>query len=119
MLYFDLDRLFTLRGIKHPYKFLIDHGFAPSTAVRFVNKRVDNMNLVFVEKLCRLFKCTPNDLLAWSPAKDELVSDSNPLKILLRNDDYSGISKLMKSLPLSELEQFMKSFSENKEKQEK
>lgn len=115
MLYFDLNRIFAMRGISKPFKYLIGHGFSHSTANRFVNSRVDNMNLEFVEKLCKLFKCTPNDLISWKPDKDEVITEENPLQKLRRQDDFISLRKMMSTLPLTELEQFMKSLSKENE----
>jgi DNA-binding Xre family transcriptional regulator len=80
MLYYNLQRIFTLRGIDRPFSYLVQNGFAVTTATRIINGNVGGLNLLFVDKLCVLLKCTPNDLLGWKPSKNGALSEGHPLQ---------------------------------------
>jgi DNA-binding Xre family transcriptional regulator len=113
MLILDLQRVFDLRGINRPAKFLIDHGFSKSTVTRLINYRISSINMKFLEKLCIILKCTPNDLLRWTPGKGELLlSEDLPLNEMKKNNDDNEFYNLRTSLSLSKLEKVMHSVAE-------
>lgn len=112
MLKFDAVRIFALRGISNPYRFLIENGFTETTAIRISHNRITSLNLKFVEKLCVLFKCTPNDLLVWVPKQEETLADDQPMKTLRRVENYSKFSRMRSNLPLQELEKLMGKITE-------
>lgn len=107
MLCYDLHRIFKLRGISHPFSYLTDNGFSASTAQRLLHRKVNNLNLEFVEDLCILLRCTPNDLLSWTPGKKDQLPQELPLKTLTRNTDIAAFSQMLSNLPLDELEKKM------------
>jgi hypothetical protein len=97
-----------MRGIEKPYSYLVQNGFSETTATRIINGNVGGLNLKFVDRLCVLLKCTPNDLLGWKASKDEILPDEHPLNTLKRDDSYLAFLKLRKELPLDELEKLLK-----------
>jgi hypothetical protein len=113
MLRYDLQRVFDLRGISRPYAYLIEHGFTITTSNRLLSGKVNGLNLGFVEKLCILLKCTPNDLLSWTPGKNEQLPPDLPIKALTRSNDIAAFAQMRSNLPLDELEKKMNGMAED------
>ena len=113
MLSYNLKRIFILRGISNPFSYLVDNGFSVTTASRLLHGKVNALNFKFVEKLCILFKCTPNDLLAWTPGKNTQLPNDLPLLELNRSTDLIAITQMRTNLPLNELEKKMNGLLED------
>lgn len=111
MLVFNFDRLFKAKGIEKPFSYMRKSGFSENTASRIINNRLQRLSLKFVERLCELFQCTPNDLLEWVPSDDVTNVDKHPLATLQRRDTVMNLTKLLNSVPLNrllEIEQIVK-----------
>jgi DNA-binding Xre family transcriptional regulator len=67
MLKYNLRRLFSLKGVNKPIGFLMKAGFTRSVASRLAHGKVSSISDKQLEKLCLTFKCTPNDLMEWTP----------------------------------------------------
>jgi len=63
------------------------------------------MDLREVERLCELFRCTPNDLLEWEPSPEQAAIADHPLKPLERAKKVEGLSQLLNAIPLDKLEE--------------
>ena len=72
MLYYNFDRIFRARAIDRPFSYLQKAGFSPNFASRIKNNRVSRLNLLQMERLCLLLKCTPLDFMEWKPEILEL-----------------------------------------------
>ncbi len=92
MLKYNLAHIFQQKGITSPVSFLIQAGISKASASRFASGRFENIPLASLEKICLAFKCTPNDLLAWTPPKDKQADSTQPLLGLVR--DYSSLVDL-------------------------
>lgn len=67
------------------------------------NFEASNVKIKNLEKLCRLLKCTPNDLFEWRPREGETpLEESHPLNTLRREKTFD-INRLMKDVPLEKL----------------
>ncbi|HBX46233.1 MAG TPA: hypothetical protein DEG28_10170, partial [Porphyromonadaceae bacterium] len=67
MLYYNLKPIMKLRGISHPYSFLVNAGFSPKIAQKISGGTMRSLRMSHVERLCLALMCEPNDLLAWKP----------------------------------------------------
>jgi hypothetical protein len=110
MLIFNILRVLKLRDIERPYSYLVKNGFPHTTAINFANGNVAAPKIEYIERLCRLLICTPNDLYEWTPETGKhAVAETHPLNTLSR-EKRSGLNNLIKAIPLeklSEVEEFL------------
>ncbi len=71
MLFLNLQRIAEIKKIPNLQKFLIKNGFSPNVAHRISNRSDSNIKFAYLEKVCLLFNCTPNDLFEWEPINNE------------------------------------------------
>jgi len=57
-----------------------------------------------IDKLCSLLNCTPNDLLVWSPKRNEKLTDSHPITRLKKRNTDLNWQDTIKTVPLEDLE---------------
>ncbi len=103
MLTYNIGRIFEARGINKPYSYLTKAGYSSNTASRFINKHFRKLNLDDVERLCELLRCTPNDLLEWTPRPGDTTDENHPLNELKRDKSYASIRQMLKTVPLNKL----------------
>ncbi|MBK3516581.1 helix-turn-helix domain-containing protein [Carboxylicivirga marina] len=102
MLEYDFTRVMKARGIDKPFKFLRQAGFSANFASKIKNNRVLRLTTEQLEKLCLLFKCTPNDLMVWTPT-DSAHVDDHPLHKIRKSDVQVDMLKTINSIPLEHL----------------
>ncbi len=83
MLYLNITRIATLRGIGNTTQFLIQNGFSRSIANRILKRADSYIKFSHIEKICLLLHCTPNDLLQWRPDAKMPVQPNEPLNALI------------------------------------
>ncbi len=116
MLQYNLKRLFQLKGISRPVVFLVNAGFTRGIATRLANNTTLNVSPSHIEKLCIAFKCTPNDLMEWTPDKPEQVNENNPLCGLISSSaPMFDLRNIGVDLPYDKLPEFAKKIIELKE----
>ncbi len=118
MLKLRLKFLLETKGVSNPYNFLIKHGFSPNIATRYLNSKVDMVNLAYLEKLCLILQCSPNELFEWEPAKDITLNESHPMAMLIRNDKPFNIISHINNLPLDKVKQLQQYIAELDKKKE-
>lgn len=106
MLKINLPRLITLRGVSKPIRFLLEKGFTPNVAYRFMKNELYAMTPAQLEKICLTFNCTPNDLYEWYPDKSTLYSEHTALMKLVKETPTLELSKLVSEIPADKLEEF-------------
>jgi hypothetical protein len=110
MLQLRVRFLLESKGIPNPFNYLIKMGFTPNVATRVLNGKIERIGISQVNRLCTALVCTPNELFAWKPAKDESLSAQHPLLGLIRNDTPFNIIGKIEHLSmdqLKEVEQFI------------
>ena len=105
MLRFSIQRICKARGIDRPFTYFKSHGYSVSTATRLASDIKQNFSLDTVENLCVLFRCSPNDLLEWTPSKDVTINADHPLNALRREQKVDSVSQLISGASLEKLEQ--------------
>ncbi len=103
MLTFNFSRIFKARGIDKPFSYLVKAGYSGNLATRIANNRIYRIDLVYLEKLCELFQCTPNDLLEWIPESKDKTNDKHPLVSIRRSDTVVQLTQILNSIPLDKL----------------
>lgn len=97
MLSLNLQRMAMLHNIPNLQKHLTQNGFSANIAHRIASHSDSHIKFQYLEKLCLLFKCTPNDLLEWEP--DNSSSANDPLRVLIHRNanhfvDFSGSASI-------------------------
>ncbi|WP_320054392.1 helix-turn-helix transcriptional regulator [uncultured Acetobacteroides sp.] len=105
MLAFSLKRIFAARGIEKPFTYMVRRGFSDNFATAIINGRKHQVNLREVERLCELFRCTPNDLLEWTPSAEQAIQKDHPLKPLERVEKVAQLNQLINTASMDRLEQ--------------
>ena len=113
MLKLNLNKIFKMRGIENPVQFLTTKGYSRDNAYRIVNGIAKNLKLYQMEDFCRWFNCTPNDLMEWTPDKQEDISASPALTQLMAVK-VSDFVQLAKDIPMHKVPEFMKKIEELK-----
>ena len=115
MLRFNLKKIYRMRGIHKPMKFLQRHGFSYSKAYSLAHNRMNAVRLDNLEKLCFLLNCTPNDLLEWKPTLPEHNVENHPMLKLMPKEDFNFL-EIIKDIPPEQIPEFKKSVVEAKSK---
>lgn len=102
MLIFNPNRMFKLRGIDKPYSFLVKNGFGSTTASDIVNIRKPLVRTEYLETICYLLNCTPNDLYEWKPDNHRAVPENHPLRTL-QKEEIPPMFEVLKDLPIEKL----------------
>ena len=103
---FDLHRMLKARNIIHPVAYLQKIGFSSSTAVNYMNHRVDGVKWAHLQKFCIALNCTPNDLFTWV-ADEGTLAEKHELLTLKRTPVETLQDKLLTVSP-RKLEQIRK-----------
>ncbi|MDI1318469.1 helix-turn-helix transcriptional regulator [Flavobacterium sp.] len=105
MLYFNFVRIFQLKGINKPFSYLCNTGYSAGYATKLTNNRVEQINLVRLEKFCKDFNCTPNDIFDFRPnSKDNLPKD-HALNTLTKPEITNEILGKINSLSADKIQQ--------------
>lgn len=103
MLHFNFTRLFRARGITTPTAYMMRNGFSDKFATRVGRNDFRKLNLDDVQRLCELFRCTPNDLLEWQPTSDIADPSTHPLAPLMRTEKVLDLTRTLNSVSLEKL----------------
>lgn len=104
MLEFSLEHVCTARGIAKPYRFLVQNGFAPTTATKLAKGNVEYLRLDYIETLCSLLNCQPNDLFHWSPNSKSEDRPDHPLHAI-RKKDRLDLAETLRQLPMNKIKE--------------
>jgi DNA-binding Xre family transcriptional regulator len=102
MLSFNLEPIFKARGIQKPFSFLIKAGFTPHTAHHIISGDSRSFRLDHIEQLCLVLKCEPNDLLLFSPDKNQHYPENLPLFNLKAEEQRTDLNVLA-DIPFKDL----------------
>ena len=108
MLSIDLTHIFQARGIDRPYSFLVKAGFSSHTANSIVNSSTRAFKLDHIELLCKALVCEPNDLLSFTPDKDQVLTEDHPLLKLQQTDNTKNLKQALATLPYKQLKEIAK-----------
>lgn len=115
MLKYNLTNLFRLRNIRKPHLFLMNAGISRMVAYKFLRDDVHVVRLDHIETLCKVLKCTPNDLFRYIPDKAVNPNDPQPIeKLIKEKEEFVNIPDIMASLNLEEMREFNKIISNYK-----
>lgn len=105
MIRLRVERMIRLRGHLNPLQFLMSHGYSYRNAYYILKEDGHtSVKLRQVENLCRLLRCTPNDLLEWQPNDSTDEELSQPLAKLCRSGSNSAIISAISDIPPGKLD---------------
>ena len=107
MLILDIHTLCRLHNEPNARAYLTRKGFSYWVAHKFANSKTKSISLEDLERLCKVFKCTPNDLFEWMPDDTTDNSPDNPLALLKKEKIEIKLSEL----PISKLKELAKSIN--------
>ncbi|MDZ4823640.1 MAG: helix-turn-helix transcriptional regulator [Flavobacteriales bacterium] len=102
MLEFQIRPLFEALGLRHPYKLARRMKLSPSIFKRIITSKQHRIHLHYIEQLCTLLRCTPNDLFAWTPNDKGEDRPENPLQAI-RKKDLPKLDELVGKMNLEEV----------------
>ena len=105
MLEYNLKKLFKMRGINKPSGFLMKNGFTKATANYLAYRKQRVIKTHVIEKLCEVFKCTPNELMEWTPDTPENDNADHPLYGLKKETDVYSFKELTENMTIREIKE--------------
>lgn len=112
MLSLNIDRHCRIRNWLVSATFLRREGFSHWVSHRLVSRKNINLRFKDLERLCILFKCTPNDLLEWTPENEaEAKNEQHPLASLKKENNRVDD---LRNLSFSQLKEISRIISEKK-----
>ena len=103
MIHLHLAPILQARAISKPFAYLRGKGFTHNAAHRLLNDPIV-LNLHYLEQLCVLLNCSPNDILLYTPSADSNLPASHPLQKLKAKPAAGNIISELRSLPPEALE---------------
>ncbi len=113
MLKFDILPLLKLKGAKSKAAFLQSRGLSKGKAQHVVKKDVKQIFISDIEKLCRIFNCTPNDLFAFEESTANPLPENSALKKLIRPSAIN-MHDLVSDLSVEDANKLISKFAELK-----
>lgn len=104
MIVLNIKALCKARGIKNAHAALCKAGISPHVATAYLKGKKPQFVTAHIELLCRLLRCTPNDLFKWQP--DTAADDypENPLQAI-RHKPLLNLEQKLKNMSIKEIEE--------------
>ena len=98
------------RGIKFPYKTLLNLKIGRESAKQMLKGEVLQIRFDHLYKLCIFLNCTPKELIKYHPASSLLHNDQSPLAEWRYQPDIALAEELLQLTPieLEQMNQFLK-----------
>ena len=107
MIIFNSARIFQLKAIARPFSHLVSMGYSTGTATKYARNEVYAINLDRLEKFCRDFNCTPNDILDFRPNKNDTLPPDHALHSLTKKELSNEINVIINALPAEKIQQIL------------
>jgi DNA-binding Xre family transcriptional regulator len=114
MLRTNFSRMFKLRNIERPFRFLLKNGISRNIAERIAEDSYYKIDPVILERLCVLLHCTPNELLQWTPNSPIEDTPEHPLAALKPKQVNVRVLEMMGKIPLHKLDELEKAIEQLK-----
>ena len=102
MIKLKIMELCKAKGVRHPRTALEKAGISITKATQYLSGKTNRLMVDDAEKLCRLLRCTPNDLLEWTPDNQAEDYPENPLQTI-RKKPTINIEEKLKNMTLEEI----------------
>lgn len=110
MLYLDLAKICSNKGIDDPRRWLLKNGFTHVAASRLIKPIYDSIAYTTLEKLSELLFCTPTELMTWQSKEGATLPENHLLQKMKKQPTEASINKRLKTMPpekLAALQQFL------------
>jgi len=104
MLYIDIPKACSNKGVGDARRFLVSIGFTHAAASRMLYNTYYSLKLASIELICLHLNCTPNELLSWKPDDNNVSSANYALEKLKPIAAQDSISAKLKQLSPDKLE---------------
>jgi DNA-binding Xre family transcriptional regulator len=111
MLKLNIHKHCRLRNYPDSAAFLRTQGMTHWISHKLANEKLKSISFADLEKLCTIFRCTPNDLLEWIPNEAGKDTSAHPLHALRPQNDFS---LQVKNLSFEQLKEIAKIVGEKK-----
>ena len=118
MIYLDIQKVLSDKGIENPHLALRQMGFNVHTTSRLLRNEPSSINYGHLEILCLSLNCLPNDLLSWKPSELSKKYTHHQLDQLAPVEKDNLAAKIQK-LPVDKLQQIRKFIDELSEEGDK
>lgn len=108
MLKIDINRIARKKGIMDATELLRNIGYERHKAWRMTSGRMKKWDMKDIEKLCELFKCSPNDLYVFVPEKGKVYAEGHGLRQLIRMNEGFDVVSYMRGLGGDEVKEIEK-----------
>ena len=105
MIALDLARLMESKEIQNPLQYLKQAGFSYHVANKLLTERMARLNYEYLERLCLLFNCTPNELLYWKPGPGTKATEKIALSKLAGRQRKDNLVRKINQLPEEKIDQ--------------
>ncbi len=116
MLALDLARFMESKEIQNPVHYLKkEAGFSTHVARKLLDGSMERLNYEYLERLCLLFNCTPNEMLYWKPGAGTKVTEKIALSKLAGRQRKDNLVRKINQLPeekIDQLREWVKKLSE-------
>jgi DNA-binding Xre family transcriptional regulator len=109
MLYIDIQKACSNKGVSDPRKFLLSIGFSHAATSRMLNNTYESLKFEAVEQICLHLNCTPNELMSWKPKDNANATNHalDKLKPIAAQDSITGKLKRLSPDKLEKLRDFL------------
>lgn len=105
MIKLNLDRIFSVKGIRNPNTYLVKKGHSSGYATRLINNRAISVPFDKLEAFCIDFNCTPNDLFDYVPSKGQELPAGHALHTISKTEAIGEVNRLLNDMPLKKIEE--------------
>lgn len=105
MIALDLARFMESKEIQNPLQYLMQAGFSYHVASKLLAARMARLNYAYLEQLCLLFNCTPNELLYWKPNAGTKATEKIALSKLAGRQRKDNLVRKINQLPEEKIDQ--------------
>ena len=107
MLKFNLHPFFKVRGVGNPRRFLIDLGINHISAAKLLKGEMTSLRLEHIEKICLALRCTPNDLLEWTPDNTFSADAAHPIHAIAPRKNIDRLLDKLGNMSYEEMERLV------------
>lgn len=105
MIFFNSARIFRLKSIHRPFSYLVKMGYSTGYATKLSRNQVSQINLQYLERFCRDFNCTPNDVFDFRLNRNDDLPSDHALHSLRKKELTNEINHIINALPVEKIEQ--------------
>lgn len=107
MLKINLHPICRLRGVAYPRRFFTELGINHLSVSKLLKGETTSLRLEHIEKICLALRCTPNDLLEWTPDKSFSADSAHPLHAIAPRKNIDRLLERLGNMSYEEMERMM------------